>query len=215
MSAQRDPHLGPDAALVLGGCLLEPFAELVVEDDADRGLVGCWNHISHSARLPSDWVFRKDGVVSRIVTRRERIGFLLAHYHDVLVGLWDDRAGGSSVPLMCSAWNHRSYQELERLLPLLAAASPPVHRAVVAWYVYPRFVRRAWCPRCGQAAPPEHISGLRRHGQRTVALTPKMVRQPPYRVDERLLPLAVAWFDREWRGGVFVPAELLPLVSAA
>jgi hypothetical protein len=29
--AQRDPHLGPDAALVVGGCLLEPFPELAVE----------------------------------------------------------------------------------------------------------------------------------------------------------------------------------------
>ena len=38
--AQRDPHLGPDAPLVVGGCLLEPGAELAVEDHADRAPVG-------------------------------------------------------------------------------------------------------------------------------------------------------------------------------
>jgi hypothetical protein len=60
----------------------------------------------------------------------ERIAFLLEHYADVLADLYDDRSGGESVRLMCSAWNHPSYQELERLCspcsrPRTRKAAPP------------------------------------------------------------------------------------------
>jgi hypothetical protein len=83
------------------------------------------------------------------VSRRERIAFLLAHYSDVLAGVRDRGLGGDHLPLMCSAWNHPSYQELERLLPLLGYDMRRLYRAVMGTYVYPRFVCRAVCPRCG------------------------------------------------------------------
>jgi len=155
------------------------------------------------------------GIGSQEVTRRERIAFLLEHYADVLAGLYDDRSDGQSVRLMCSSWNHPSYQELERLLPLLAARSTAAYHAVVATYKYPSFRRKAWCPRCQQAAPAERIGSLHSHGSRTVALVPRMVREPLYPVDERLLPLVLAWLDREWQGNPFVPNELLPVGAVA
>jgi hypothetical protein len=42
-----------------------------------------------------------------------------------------------------------------------------------------------------------------------------MVRVPLYPVEQREIDGAVGWLDEHWRGGVFVPDELLPLVSAA
>jgi hypothetical protein len=88
------------------------------------------------------------------VTRQERIAFLLEHFHDVLAGVRDKGLGGEHVPLMCRAWNAPSYQELERLLPLLSVEARPLYRALVGMYVYPRFVRRAVCPKCGTVAEP-------------------------------------------------------------
>jgi hypothetical protein len=63
------------------------------------------------------------------VTRRERIAFLLEHFHDVLAGVRDRGSGGEHVPLMCRAWNAPGYQELERLLPLLGSSARPLYRA--------------------------------------------------------------------------------------
>jgi hypothetical protein len=89
------------------------------------------------------------------VTQRERIAFLLEHFHDVLDGVRDKRAlGDESLPLMCRAWNAPGYQELERLLPLLSVEARQLYRALVGTYVYPRFVRRAVCPKCGRVAAP-------------------------------------------------------------
>ncbi|HEU5263687.1 MAG TPA: hypothetical protein VFU34_03550 [Gaiellaceae bacterium] len=44
---------------------------------------------------------------------------------------------------MCRAWNHASYQELERLLPLLRLEARRYYRAVIGAFVYLRVVRRA------------------------------------------------------------------------
>jgi len=51
------------------------------------------------------------------LTRRERIVVLLDNYTDVEAGL-RDRKGEDvlHLPLMCKAWNHPSYRELDRLL---------------------------------------------------------------------------------------------------
>ena len=42
----------------------------------------------------------------------------------------------------------------------------------------------------------------------------RMVRMPLYPV-ERHVDGAIVWLDDHWRGGVFVPDELLPLVAVA
>ena len=120
------------------------------------------------------------------MTRAERIRFLLDHYQDVLSGLWDLRAQGGGVPVMCTVWNSASYQELERLIPLLRVDRPRLYRAVMGLYVEPRFVRRAVCPKCQHVAPPRVVGELHAHHT-----------------------------DAQWRGDPSVPAELLPLVAVA
>jgi hypothetical protein len=112
------------------------------------------------------------------VTRRERIAFLLAHYSDVLAGVRDRGLGGDHLPLMCSAWNGVSYQELERLLPLFRADARPLYRAIVGTYVYPRFVRRAVCPKCGIVKPPNLVGEIHVHPNRKSAtFITRMVRR--------------------------------------
>jgi hypothetical protein len=95
---------------------------------------------------------------------------------------------------MCAAWNSPGYQELERLVALLAAEVRPLYRAVVAMYVYPRFVRRAVCPRCGHVTSPAAVGELHRDGHRkSTAYVARMVWVPLYPIEERRLSDAVAW----------------------
>ncbi len=150
------------------------------------------------------------------MTRRERIAFLLDHFQDVRAGVRDRGSGGDHIPLMCRVWNHPSYQELERLLPLLGSDARPLHRAVVGMYVYPRFVRRAVCPKCGVVKAPHNVGEVHRHAhKKSASFVARMVRVPLYPVEAIELEGAVTWIDEHWRGGVFVPDELLPLVTAA
>lgn len=150
------------------------------------------------------------------MTRQERIQFLLEHLADVQAGVRDRGTGGDHIPLMCRSWNHPSYQELERLLVLIRSAAPRGYRAVVGMYVHPRFVRRAVCSRCGAVEPPELVGELHRHTARSgFAFVARMVRVPLYPVEQHEVDGAIGWFDEHWQGGVFVPDELLPLVTAA
>ena len=56
---------------------------------------------------------------------------------------------------------------------------------------------------------------LHRHGSRNVALVPRELRVVPLGVKRERVEEAIAWLDERWRGGVFVPDELLPLVEPA
>jgi hypothetical protein len=150
------------------------------------------------------------------VTRRERLTFLLEHYQDVLAGLRDQGNGDVHLPLMCRAWNHPSYRELERLLGLLQRSQPRGYRAIVGMYVYPRHVRRAVCPKCGTVKAPALVGELHRHPhKRSRAFVARMVRVPLYPVEQREVDGAVTWIDEHFRGEPYVPDELLPLVTAA
>ena len=150
------------------------------------------------------------------VTRRERISFLLTHYSDVLAGVRDRGLGGEHLPLMCRAWNGPSYQELERLLPILGRSARPCYRAVVGMYIYPRFVRRAVCPNCGIVKPPALVGELHKHPHRkSTAFVARMVRVPLFPVAQGDVDGALVWFDEHWQGEPYVPDELLPLVTAA
>jgi hypothetical protein len=40
---------------------------------------------------------------------------------------------------------------------------------------------------------------------------PRVLRVVPLEVRPELVAEAIAWLDERWRGGVFVPDELLPL----
>jgi hypothetical protein len=151
----------------------------------------------------------------RVASRREAIRVLLLHLADVRHGLWDGRAEGGGPLLMCSVWNSPAYRRLERLLPQLRRAEPRSWRAVHALYEQPSFRRRAWCPRCGGVAPPDHIGFVHWHGRRTVPLQPRMVRQPRYPVAEVDVARAVRWLDEHWGGVVFIPDELRDIVAVA
>jgi hypothetical protein len=116
----------------------------------------------------------------------------------------------------CRAWNAPSYQEIERLLQLLSDDARPLYRAVVGLYVYPRFVRRAVCPKCRAVKPPTLVGELHIHQNRKSAtFIARMVRVPLYPVEQCDVVRAIVWLDEHWRGGVFVPDELLPLVAVA
>jgi hypothetical protein len=147
------------------------------------------------------------------VSRRERIVVLLDHYHDVQRGLWDGRADGGGVPLMCSVWNTPAYQRLEVLLRQLRRAEPRAWRAVYATYSEPSFRRRAWCSSCDGVAPPEHVGGLHTHGRTVTVLHSRMVRVPLLPVEDVDVDIAVDWLEAHWAGGVFVPTELLGVAA--
>ena len=122
----------------------------------------------------------------RVDRPAERIGkeqvIVLVH----VAGLHDGRSDSGGLALMCKAWNHPSFQELERLLPLLGMSAPKQYRAIVGMYVHPRLVRRAVCPRCGLVKPPNLVGELHQHGNRkSAAFVARMVRVPLYPVEER------------------------------
>jgi len=54
-----------------------------------------------------------------------------------------------------------------------------------------------------------------RHGSKSVALVPCVLRVVSAEVRAELVEEAIDWLDERWRGEPFIPDELLPLVSAA
>ena len=72
----------------------------------------------------------------------------------------------------------------------------------------------AVCPRCGLVRPPQLVGALHPN-RRSVAFVPRPTRVPLPPVEQRNVDDAIGWLDEHWRGGVFMPDELLPLVSAA
>ncbi len=149
------------------------------------------------------------------VTRQERIRFLLEHLEDVRAGVRDRGSeSGEHLPLMCRAWNTPSYRELERLLSPLRKTRPDL-----AWHLSGTFFARRRrvnvCPRClGQTAAWSSIN-FHKHGGKNVALAPRVLRVVSNQVRPEVVEAAIVWLDERWRGGVFVPDELLPLVSSA
>ena len=147
--------------------------------------------------------------------RGEAIRVLLLHLADVRSGLWEAGADGGGVRLMCSVWNSPAYQRLERLLPKLRREEPRAWRALHATFEQPEFRRRAVCPRCDGVEPPDHVGRTHQHGRRVVTLAPRMVRQPLYPVERADVERGVAWLERNWAGGVFVPDELRDVAAVA
>jgi hypothetical protein len=147
-------------------------------------------------------------------TRRERIAFLLEHLEDVRAGVRDRGGEADHIPLMCAASNSPSYKELERLLPLLRAERPALAWHLRATYFAPRR-RVLMCPRCQGVVPSWSSVNFHKHAAKNVALVPRVLRVVPVRVRPRLVAEAVGWLDERWRGEVYVPDELLPLVASA
>lgn len=149
--------------------------------------------------------------------RRERIDFLLTHLEDVREGVRDlPSGGGENIPLMCRAWNSPAYQEIERLLPHLRAEHPRLATHLLDRYFSPRRQVKA-CPRCDSTVPAWSSVNFHRHAGKNVAVVPRVLRMTSPNLRPELVTLAIAWLDKRWRGdlGVFIPDELLPLVSVA
>jgi hypothetical protein len=147
------------------------------------------------------------------VTRHERIRFLLEHLEDVRAGVRDGSGKDAiHIPLMCRAWNSVSFQELERLLPLLRAEQPRLASHLSRTFFAPRR-RMLTCPRCNGTVEVWASANFHRHGHKNIALVPRVLRIIPLDVSAQLVDEAIAWLDERWQGAVFIPDELLGLVA--
>lgn len=169
------------------------------------------------------------------MTKRDRIIVLLEFYPDVLEGLREPGShcsrGGCRMPprdrwlcaahgcsdegvlaLMCAAWNHPSYQELERLRRLLRERWPELSAWLVAGYL--RFFERrvAVCAKCG-IHPAAAIGSVHRHPPgRSVRLVGHVVRVGKLS-DYRRVADAVDWLEAHWRGEAELPRDVAVIES--
>ena len=154
------------------------------------------------------------------MTRHDRILVLLEHYRDVLEGLRDRQSSdGYLVIGMCRAWNHASYQELERLLPLLRERMPRLHDAVVTRYLGYFERRVGWCRKCEATLSTSRLgkahgtpAGYCRLKGVLVMVEPRVVRIGGEGRDADLRN-AVEWLERHWRGEVEIPADVQAVES--
>ena len=148
------------------------------------------------------------------MSRRERLVFLLENFMEVEDGLQDNNFRGDGyLPRMCRAWNHPSYRELRRCVYNLRDAEPVPYWNLAETYFRADRRRVAWCPRCERSAPVEQVGDIHRHGQKTVALVPKMVKRVSKAVDPTKVEIAVTWIDGAFKGEPFIPDDLLPLAA--
>jgi hypothetical protein len=146
------------------------------------------------------------------LTRRERIVVLLDNYSDVEAGLRDRRGEDAlHLPLMCAAWNHPSYRELDRLLGRLKDERHRVYWHLSHAYFHARLRRVKVCPRCRAVLPSWHSANFHKHGHTNVAVVRVL---DPKVLDERV-EAAVTWLDEQWHGEPYVPDDLLPTMTAA
>jgi hypothetical protein len=110
--------------------------------------------------------------------------------------------------------------ELARLPGARAAAPAAARRVPSARLAHRADVLRpapehARLPRCESRVDIWSSTTTHRHGRKNVSLVPRVVRVVPKQVRPVLVAVALAWLEQHWRGGVYVPDELLPLVSVA
>ena len=145
--------------------------------------------------------------------RRAAIETLLHHYRDVLEGIPDKdrRASDDLLALMCPAWNHRSYRQLERRLEQLKAERPVLHAKVVTRYLRYSERRVAWCKKCGEH-PASQVGDVHRHPPgRSVSLKPKLIRVLPDNDDPAGVELALDWLEARWVGRADLPRSVFEI----
>jgi len=145
--------------------------------------------------------------------RRTAIETLLTHYRDVLEGIPDreHRRSDDLLALMCPAWNHRSYRQLERLLEQLKAERPKLHAKLVTRFL--RFSERrvAYCRRCGEH-PSSDVGKVHAHPPgRSITLRSKMLRVLPRNDDPAGVSLAIAWLEQRWSGRADLPKAVFEI----
>jgi hypothetical protein len=143
------------------------------------------------------------------VSRRERIILLLDNYVDVVNGLRDRLGNGEHIPLMCRAFNHPSYRELERLRILMRDTEGGMYWHLTRTYFNGEKRRVLQCPRCQGTMPAWSSVNFHKHGRTNVAVVPRVLRVYPQGVRQARVNDAVAWLDEHWVGEPFIPDDLL------
>ena len=147
------------------------------------------------------------------VTQRETIEFLLTHYTDVINGIYPEPRTHDGPTLMCRAWNHPAYQQLEHLRLELRRQHPKLHWHLAETYIRPIQRRTAYCQRCHQHAPSSHIGHVHTHGRRTTALIPRIQRIISPLVRPVLVAEAIDWIQFRWQGEPQIPDDLRGLAG--
>lgn len=145
--------------------------------------------------------------------RRQAIETLLHHYRDVLEGIPDKEHSRSDdlLALMCPAWNHRSYRQLEQRLAELKKARPKLHAKLETRFLRYTERRIAWCKKCGEH-PASDVGAVHRHPPgRSVSLRPKMVRVLPRNDDPIGVALALDWLEARWLGRADLPKAVFEI----
>ncbi len=150
------------------------------------------------------------------MNRRDRILILLEHYVDVIEGIYDASKGDDDgiLALMCRAWNHPSYRELERLRLQMRDTEPAHYWHLAETYFRPERRRIAVCPKCQRETPARLIGELCNHGKKhsqTATMVPLMLRVVHRDVDPKMLAQAIDWLNWKWtRGDASIPDDLRP-----
>lgn len=149
------------------------------------------------------------------VARRDRIVVLLENYVDVESGLRDRRGDGEHLPLMCRPWNQprQGYPELDHQLGRMRDSEPTLYWHLSQTYFHSTRRRVLECPRCRGIVPTWHSVNFHKHGHSNVAIVPRVIRVVRSEVRTATVDDAVTWLERNWRGEVFIPDELLPAVA--
>lgn len=150
------------------------------------------------------------------LTPHETVEFLLVHYVDVVNGIYDAPRSHEGPVLMCRAWNHPAYQQLERLRQRLRAEQPKLHWHLAETYFRPITRRTAYCPRCPighQHYPPNIIGHVHTHGRKTIALVPRIQKIISPLVRAELVTDGVTWLVDHWHGEPDIPDDLRPLAG--
>lgn len=155
--------------------------------------------------------------LEKLPQREHRIVILLENFMDVEHGLRDRTLGDDGVIGMCAAWNHPSYVQLRRLLPLMRDT-----REFDYWHVAERFIRCSSrrvlkCPRChatevasSAGFDDEGLSSrYHKHGRDGVLMVPFALKEWSRAVDPVVVKRGVHWLANRWHGEPFLPDELL------
>lgn len=175
------------------------------------------------------------------MTGRDVVVELLEHYVDVLEGLQDGDGASSDdefLALMCEAWNHPSYRELERLRLRLRSTDPAAYWHLAGAYFRPERRRVMRCVHGWETGHEAHnyrdrgrcrfsisVGAYRRakslpthtHMGRRFALAPATVRVVSPLVDRGVVGWCVVWMVDRWdpRVPLVVPDDLAGVKAAA
>jgi hypothetical protein len=141
-------------------------------------------------------------------TRTELLLILIHNYEDVLNGLRDSKGTGEHLPLMCAAWNHPAYQQLERCLSELRHQHPNLYWHLHHTHIWGHHQTVMQCPRCETTYRPWNHPGHHTHGRKHITLQPRIIRTRHPLAKPQLATQAIGWINQHWQGPIILPLEL-------